>query len=207
MSPPPADRALRELRRRLAFVPQDPAASLDPRFTLVESIAEPLDIHRVGTRAERRKKVVDLLDAVRLPASFATRLPSELSGGQRQRVALARALVLEPTLLIADEPTSALDVSVQADVLELFATLQRELASRPCSSATTSPSSTVSTTVAVLRAGQLVETGPATSVLTHPRHDYTRRLVAALRSRTPWRSVPGDKRRQRCDPHRPEPRG
>ena len=173
--------ALRELRRRLAFVPQDPAASLDPRFTLEESIAEPLDIHRVGTRAERRKKVVDLLDAVRLPASFATRLPSELSGGQRQRVALARALVLEPTLLIADEPTSALDVSVQADVLELFATLQRELGfAAVFISHDLAVVERVSTTVAVLRAGQLVETGPATSVLTHPRHDYTRRLVAAL---------------------------
>jgi len=173
--------ALRELRRRLAFVPQDPAASLDPRFTLEESIAEPLDIHRVGTRAERRKKVVDLLDAVRLPASFATRLPSELSGGQRQRVALARALVLEPTLLIADEPTSALDVSVQADVLELFATLQRELGfAAVFISHDLAVVERVSTTVAVLRAGHLVETGPATSVLTHPRHDYTRRLVAAL---------------------------
>ncbi|MFC9761741.1 dipeptide ABC transporter ATP-binding protein [Rhodococcus jostii] len=173
--------ALRELRRRLAFVPQDPAASLDPRFTLEESIAEPLDIHRVGTRAERRKKVVDLLDAVRLPASFATRLPSELSGGQRQRVALARALVLEPTLLIADEPTSALDVSVQADVLELFATLQRELGfAAVFISHDLAVVERVSTTVAVLRAGQLVETGPATNVLTHPRHDYTRRLVAAL---------------------------
>ncbi|QSE92201.1 ABC transporter ATP-binding protein [Rhodococcus pseudokoreensis] len=173
--------ALRELRRRLAFVPQDPAASLDPRFTLEESIAEPLDIHRVGTRAERRKKVTDLLEAVRLPASFATRLPSELSGGQRQRVALARALVLEPTLLIADEPTSALDVSVQADVLELFATLQRELGfAAVFISHDLAVVERVSTTVAVLRAGQLVEIGPATSVLTHPQHDYTRRLVAAL---------------------------
>ena len=173
--------ALRELRRRLAFVPQDPAASLDPHFTLEESIAEPLDIHRVGTRVERRKKVVDLLDAVRLPASFATRLPSELSGGQRQRVALARALVLKPTLLIADEPTSALDVSVQADVLELFATLQRELGfAAVFISHDLAVVERVSTAVAVLRAGQLVETGPATSVLTHPQHDYTRRLVAAL---------------------------
>ncbi|MGI5218437.1 dipeptide ABC transporter ATP-binding protein [Nocardia sp. CA-290969] len=172
---------LRALRRRLAFVPQDPAASLDPRFTVAESIAEPLAIHGVGDRASRRKKVDELLSAVRLPTAFATRLPSELSGGQRQRVALARALVLEPALLIADEPTSALDVSVQADVLALFATLQQEWGFAALFiSHDLAVVERVATTVAVLRAGELVETGPATGVLTRPRHDYTRRLVAAV---------------------------
>ncbi|WP_280436916.1 ABC transporter ATP-binding protein [Nocardia carnea] len=173
--------ALRALRRRLAFVPQDPAASLDPRFTVAESIAEPLAIHGAGSRADRRKKVGHLLEAVRLPSSFATRLPAELSGGQRQRVALARALVLEPALLIADEPTSALDVSVQADVLALFANLQREWGFAALFiSHDLAVVERVATTVARLRAGELVETGPATEVLTRPQHDYTRRLVAAV---------------------------
>ena len=123
--------------------------------------------------------MVDLLDAVRLPASFASGCPRELSGGQRQRVALARALALEPHLLIADEPTSALDVSVQADVLELFA-VSRELGfacvfiSHDLAVVDGSPPGRRAPGRA------LVETGPATSVLTHPRHDYTRRLVAAL---------------------------
>ncbi|MEQ4548237.1 ABC transporter ATP-binding protein, partial [Nocardioides kribbensis] len=126
--PDTSTRAERQRRRRdLAFVHQDPEASLDPRMSVGESIREPLDVHAVGGRAERDARVAELLEAVQLPSSYAGRRPRELSGGQRQRVALARALVLRPRLLVADEPTSALDVSVQAQVLRLFGQLQEEL--------------------------------------------------------------------------------
>ncbi|MFM9376431.1 dipeptide ABC transporter ATP-binding protein [Gordonia sp. VNK21] len=169
---------LRRLRRRIAFVPQDPAASLDPRFTVAQSIAEPLVIAHLGGRDER---VDELLDAVQLPRSFAGRLPHELSGGQRQRVALARALATGPELLIADEPTSALDVSVQARVLELFADLQRDLGFAALFiSHDLAVVEQVSDEVVVLRAGQVVEAGPAASVLSSPADEYTRELVAAV---------------------------
>ncbi|WP_252275004.1 ABC transporter ATP-binding protein [Nocardioides sp. LMS-CY] len=169
------------LCRRLAFVHQDPEASLDPRFTVGEAIREPLDVHGVGTRRARDQRVVELLDAVRLPASFARRRPRELSGGQRQRVALARALTLEPRLLIADEPTSALDVSVQAEVLELFADLQRRLGfACVFISHDLAVVNAVADRVAVLRAGRVVESGPAARVFGDPAHEYTRRLLDAV---------------------------
>ncbi len=172
---------LRTLRRSLAFVPQDPTASLDPRFTVEESIREPLEIHRVGGRAERARRVSELLDAVHLPASFAHRLPHELSGGQRQRVALARALSVNPALLIADEPTSALDVSVQARVLELFAELQRDLGFAALFiSHDLAVVEQVADRVAVLRNGHLVESGDARTILTTPTDDYTRSLLDAV---------------------------
>lgn len=171
----------RALRRGLAFVHQDPEASLDPRFTVGASIREPLDIHRVGTTAERDARVAELLDAVQLPASYAARRPRELSGGQRQRIALARALALEPTLLVADEPTSALDVSVQARVLDLFADLQQELGFACLFiSHDLAVVHRVADRVAVLRAGQLVEEGPVDRVFARPAEDYTRRLLDAV---------------------------
>ncbi|MGC4933416.1 dipeptide ABC transporter ATP-binding protein [Gordonia sp. DT30] len=172
---------LRQLRRTIAFVPQDPTASLDPRFTVSESIREPLDIQGVGTRDEQARRVDELLDAVHLPRSFAHRLPHELSGGQRQRVALARALALRPMLLIADEPTSALDVSVQARVLELFGELQRDLGFAALFiSHDLAVVEQVADRVAVLRDGRLVEEGAAGTVLTAPRADYTRALLEAV---------------------------
>lgn len=171
----------RTLRRGLAFVHQDPEASLDPRFTVGASIREPLDIHGVGTPAERDARVSELLEAVQLPASYAARRPRELSGGQRQRVALARALSLEPTLLVADEPTSALDVSVQARVLDLFADLQQELGFACLFiSHDLAVVHRVADRVAVLRAGRLVEEGPVERVFAHPAEDYTRRLLDAV---------------------------
>ena len=170
-----------ELRRGLAFVHQDPEASLDPRFSVVESIREPLDVHRVGARPERDARVRELLDAVQLPTSYADRRPRELSGGQRQRVALARALALDPTLLIADEPTSALDVSVQAAVLELFANLQQRLGFACLFiSHDLAVVHKVAHRVAVLRAGKLVETGPVARVFARPGDPYTRRLLDAV---------------------------
>ena len=176
------DRAqLRSLRHTIAFVPQDPTASLDPRFTVAESIREPLDIQHIGTRAEQSTRVEELLDAVHLPRSFADRLPHELSGGQRQRVALARALSVRPKLLIADEPTSALDVSVQARVLELFAELQHELGFAALFiSHDLAVVEQVSDRVYVLRNGRVVEHGSARDVLTRPRDEYTRALLDAV---------------------------
>jgi peptide/nickel transport system ATP-binding protein len=172
---------LREIRKHLAFVPQDPAASLDPLHTIGESIAEPLHVHRVGTRAERDARVRQLLDAVRLPAEYAKRRPRELSGGQRQRVALARALALRPRLLIADEPTSALDVSIQADVLALFAQLQEEFGFACIFiSHDLAVVHQVADTVAVLQSGRVVESGPVHQVFTAPSDDYTRRLLEAV---------------------------
>jgi peptide/nickel transport system ATP-binding protein len=170
-----------DLRRRLAFVHQDPEASLDPRFSIAEAIREPLDVHGIGSRKERDARVAELLDAVRLPQSFLRRRPRELSGGQRQRVALARALTLDPQLLIADEPTSALDVSVQAEVLELFADLQQRLGfACVFISHDLAVVNKVADHVAVLRSGKVVEFGPAGRVFGAPSHDYTRQLLAAV---------------------------
>jgi peptide/nickel transport system ATP-binding protein len=172
---------LRQIRRDLAFVHQDPAASLDPLFTVGQSIREPLDIHRAGDRRTRDQRVSDLLDAVRLPGSFATRLPRELSGGQRQRVALARALAMRPGLLIADEPTSALDVSVQAEILELFSELQREFGFACLFiSHDLAVVHEISDRVAVLREGEVIESGPVATVFANPRQEYTRNLINAV---------------------------
>lgn len=174
-------RRQRELRRDIAFVHQDPQASLDPRMPIGRSIREPLDVHQVGTTAGREARVRELLEAVALPASYASRLPHQLSGGQRQRVAVARALALEPTLVVADEPTSALDVSVQAQVLQLFARLQAELGFA-CLLITHDLAVVheVAHRVAVLREGRLVETGPVHEVFGAPSADYTRDLLAAV---------------------------
>ncbi|WP_245565409.1 dipeptide ABC transporter ATP-binding protein [Nocardioides insulae] len=174
------------LQRGLAFVHQDPEASLDPRLSVGESIREPLDVHRVGTPASRTARVGELLDAVHLPPTYAARRPRELSGGQRQRIAFARALALRPRLLIADEPTSALDVSVQARVLRLFSELQTELGFACLFiSHDLAVVHEVAHRVAVLRAGRLVETGPVGEVFTAPREEYTRRLLAAVPSTEP----------------------
>ncbi len=172
---------LRAIRKDLALVHQDPASSLDPRMTVAACIREPLDLHWVGDRGSRDRRVAALLDAVRLRADLGERLPRELSGGQRQRVALARALALRPALVIADEPTSALDVSVQDGLLRLFTGLQDEIGFAALFiSHDLAVVHHVAHRVAVLRGGDVVETGPVEQVFAHPRHDYTRRLVEAV---------------------------
>jgi peptide/nickel transport system ATP-binding protein len=172
---------LRELRRGLAMVHQDPAASLDPRFSVGDCIAEPLRVHRTASGQTLETRVRELLESVRLPATYTDRRPSELSGGQRQRVALARALALAPRLVIADEPTSALDVSVQAEVLALFAELQKELGfACVFISHDLAVVDQVSDRVAVLRAGELLEQGRPQDVFGHPHHPYTRALLDAV---------------------------
>lgn len=172
---------LRDVRRRLAFVHQDPAASLDPRMTVGATIREPLDIHGVGYRKARDARVSELLEAVRLPVALRGRMPHQLSGGQRQRVALARALALSPRLLIADEPTSALDVSVQAEVLALFADLQHEL-EFGCMfiSHDLAVVHEVADRVMVMRSGRVVESGQIDQVFAAPADAYTRALIDAV---------------------------
>ncbi|WP_037139741.1 dipeptide ABC transporter ATP-binding protein [Rhodococcoides fascians] len=169
---------LRALRRGVALVHQDPAASLDPRRSVGQSIGEPLVVHKVATGAEVRSRTKQLLESVRLPADFVDRRPSELSGGQRQRVALARALALSPKLLVADEPTSALDVSVQAHVLELFAELREEFGFACLFvSHDLAVVDSVADRVVVLRRGTVVEEGRAAEVFRNPHHEYTRHLI------------------------------
>jgi len=181
-------RRLRDIRKRVGIVFQDPASSLNPRQSIGWSIAEPLLVHEPS--ADRPARVRELLEAVQLDPSWAERFPHQLSGGQRQRVAVARALALRPALLIADEPTSALDVTVQAAVLDLLRDLQdefgfgcllvshdlavvRQLADR----------------VAVLHHGRIVEHGTTQAVLDDPQEDYTRMLLAAAPVADPARQA------------------
>ena len=175
-------KSVRKLRKRVGFIFQDPATSFNPYFTIEQCIAEPLLINRPEISAEqRRQRVKELLEAVELPAAFAGRYPHELSGGQRQRVSLARGLVLNPELVIADEPTSALDVSVQAVVLELFQSLQKEFGFAALFiSHDLAVIDMVSHTVGVLYHGELVESGRGVDVMRKPQDEYTKKLVASL---------------------------
>jgi len=172
---------LRDIRSKVGVVFQDPGSSLNPRWPIGQSIAEPLTLHTDMDRAQRESRVKTLLEQVQLPATMRNRFPHQLSGGQRQRVGIARALALEPTLLIADEPTSALDVSVQARVLELFAELQREHGFACLFiSHDLAVVELVASRIAVLNHGRLAEFGSDAQVLTAPRDDYTKRLLAAV---------------------------
>ncbi|MEU6560719.1 ABC transporter ATP-binding protein [Nocardia nova] len=174
-------RELRAARKEVALVQQDVGAALDPRRTVGDSIGEPLLVHRVATGSLVRARVGDLLESVRLPRDYAHRRPNELSGGQRQRVVLARALALAPRLVVADEPTSALDVSVQAQVLELFADLREEYGFASLFiSHDLAVVHDVADRVVVLKSGRVVETGSTAEVFVQPRDDYTRRLLAAV---------------------------
>lgn len=176
-------REQRALRRDLAFIPQDPSASLNPRRTVGDSIREPLDVHKVGSSATRRTRVLELLDAVALPAEIARRFPDELSGGQRQRIAIARALAMTPKLVIADEPTSALDVSVQAEVIELFRNIQQELGFASIFiSHDLAVIGEISDQIAVLRRGELMEHGRTAEVYSSPQTQYTQDLLDAVPS-------------------------
>jgi peptide/nickel transport system ATP-binding protein len=174
-------RALRQVRQDVAIVFQDPGSSLNPRLPIGESIGEPLKLHKVAAGAQLNAKVEELLDQVHLPRGMRNRYPHELSGGQRQRVGIARALALSPRLLVADEPTSALDVSVQARVLDLFQDLQREYGFACLFiSHDLAVVEILSSRIAVMHKGRLVEVGPRDEILRAPQHDYTRRLLAAV---------------------------
>lgn len=166
--------------RQVQMVFQNPGSSLNPRRTIGQSIAVPLEAHD-HPRADRRRRITELLDMVQLPASFADRYPHELSGGQKQRVAIARALAVAPQLIVLDEPTSALDVSVQAKVIELLTELGRQLdLTYLFISHDLSLMRNFADEVGVLYRGRIVESGPTAKVFEHPEHDYTRLLIASV---------------------------
>ncbi len=173
--------ALLPRRRRMQIIFQDPYASLSPRRTVAQAIREPLDVHGVGTRAERAKRVEELLDVVGLAKGVQDRYPHEFSGGQRQRIGIARALALNPEFIVADEPVSALDVSVQGQVLNLVARLQRERGiAFLFISHDLAVIQHVSDDVAVMYLGKIVEMAPAAELFSNPKHPYTRTLLAAV---------------------------
>ncbi|WMD22226.1 ABC transporter ATP-binding protein [Achromobacter seleniivolatilans] len=173
---------LRELRRHMQLVFQDPSTSLNPRHTVFEAIAEPLIVH--GWNAGRdalRRRVAELIDQVGLPADAAERYPHAFSGGQRQRVGIARALAIRPDLIVADEPVSALDVSVRAQIINLFQDLQQELGlSFLLIAHDLAVVRHVSHRIAIMYAGQVVETGSRDDIYERPLHPYTRGLLAAV---------------------------
>ncbi len=173
--------ALRRARREMQIVFQDPSSSLNPRMRARTIVEEPLVIHHLGTRAERRDRVAELFQLVGLDPSHLGRYPHEFSGGQRQRIGLARALALNPSLVVADEPVSALDVSVQAQVINLLMDLQERLKLTYLLIAhDLRLVEQICTRVAVMYRGRILETGPTAALFACPAHPYTRALWSAI---------------------------
>jgi ABC-type oligopeptide transport system ATPase subunit len=172
---------LRELRKEMQIVFQDPYSSLNPRQTVGKIVEEPMGVHGHGTRRARERRVRDLLETVGFNPDFTNRYPHEFSGGQRQRIGIARALALNPRLIVCDEPVSALDVSIQAQILNLLKDLQRDLGLAYLFVAhDLAVVRTMSDRIAVMNRGKIVETGEAEDVYSNPQEDYTKALLAAV---------------------------
>ena len=172
---------LRRVRRNAQIVFQDPYASLDPRMTVGNIVAEPLVVHDVGTRRDRRARVRELLDVVGFDPVYVNRYPHEFSGGQRQRIGIARALALSLRLIVCDEPVSALDVSIQAQIINLLKDLQAEFGLAYLFIAhDLAVVRSVSDRIAVMHHGRIVETGLAKDVYERPKDAYTKALLASV---------------------------
>jgi ABC-type glutathione transport system ATPase component len=178
-----SERELRPLRREMQIVFQDPHASLNPAMTIAQLVEHPLQIHGVGSRAERRTRVAEALSTVGLdpPEQFLDKFPSDLSGGQKQRVVIARAIILNPSLLVADEPVSMLDMSVRAKILELMLYLKRELnLTFLYITHDLATAKFFCDRIAILYLGRIVEMGPSEAIYAEPKHPYTKALLRAI---------------------------
>ncbi|QIA28144.1 ATP-binding cassette domain-containing protein [Thermaerobacter sp. PB12/4term] len=183
---PPA--AMRRVRRQMQIIFQDPFGSLNPRFTVADIIGEPLRVHGMRRRADRDRRVAELLELVGLNPAWRHRFPHQFSGGQRQRIGIARAIALNPRFVVADEAVSSLDVSVQAQILNLLADLQERLGLTYLFIAHgLNVVRHVSTRVGVMYLGQLVEVAPVDELFQHPAHPYTAALLSAAPAPHPRR--------------------
>lgn len=172
---------MKEIRKEMQMIFQDPYASLDPRMTVEEIVSEPLEIYKIGSRKQRREKVIELLQLVGLSSEHAQRFPHEFSGGQRQRIGIARALALDPKFIICDEPISALDVSIQAQVVNLLKDLQTRLGLTLLFIAhDLSMVRYISDRVAVMYLGQVMEVAESEELYQRPLHPYTKALLSAI---------------------------
>lgn len=175
------NKSMKEMRKKMQLIFQDPSASLNPRKTIADILNEPFHIHQVGTKIERKAKINDLLDKVGLSAYHLSRYPHELSGGQKQRVGIARALALNPKLIICDEPVSALDVSIQAQVINLLEDLQKEYdLTYLFISHNLSVVHHICDRVGVMYLGKLVETGNHEDIYRNTQHPYAKALISAI---------------------------
>lgn len=181
----------RDMARRVQPVFQDPYSSLNPRRHVASIVAFPLEVHDIGTSSARRKKAIEMLERVGLPARHADSTPGQLSGGQRQRVAIARALVMNPEIVICDEPTSALDVSVQAQILNLLMDLRKEFdLTYIFISHNLAVVEHIASHVAVMYLGRIVEFSRTEELFKHPRHPYTQALLASVLTPDPGLGIP-----------------
>ncbi|HET8745819.1 MAG TPA: oligopeptide/dipeptide ABC transporter ATP-binding protein [Ramlibacter sp.] len=181
----------RAVARRIQPVFQDPYSSLNPRRTVASIVAFPLEVHEIGTKAQRRAQALEILERVGLPARYADLTPGQLSGGQRQRVAIARALVMKPEIVVCDEPTSALDVSVQAQILNLLLDLREAFdLTYVFISHNLAVVEHIATQVAVMYLGRVVEFADTRTLFAQPRHPYTQALLASVLTPDPGRGIP-----------------